>query len=417
MRLPGALLLSAGLLLACATRSGAATSGDSATVAREPVTWSTLVAGQAKIKFYGFIRFDMIYDDSRPNSFESPLYIFSEDPALGPENQQNFTMHPRLTRFGFDLKGRPLSRVGGAAVAGKLEMDFQNGGSESRQIIRIRHAYLQLAWSSTTLLVGQTWDVIAPLIPTANNDALMWDAGNIGDRRPQIRLTWNHGAGAGAFTLAGMAGLTGAVDSQDLDGNGVRDGEAAALPNFQARAEYAAPLGADRWSIGLSGLDGSQKTATLVAGKTEFHPRAVAVDMRLPLRPWLTFQGEGWSGRNLSDFRGGVAQSVNTDPTSVAFGREIESHGGWIEAGVRVARGWTLTPGYTVDDPDDGNLPAGTTQADAGRTRNEAWYLNTRWQPESELLVGLDLLGWKTDYKAFASGDDNRLDLYVQYSF
>jgi hypothetical protein len=315
------------------------------------------------------------------------------------------------------LKGPALRRVGDAVVTGKLEMDFQNGGSESRQVIRIRHAYLQLKWSSTALLIGQTWDVIAPLLPTANNDAGMWDAGNLGDRRPQVRLTWNRPIGAGAVTLSGMAGLTGAVDSQDLDDNGVRDGEASGLPNFQARAEYAAPIGTDRWSIGVSGLDGSQKTATPVGGATEFHPRAVAADLRLPLRPWLTIQGEGWSGRNLADFRGGIAQSLNTDPASAAYGREIESHGGWIEAGVRVARDWTLTPGYTIDDPDDGNLSAGTAQADAGRTRNDASYLNTRWQPDSALLVGLDLLNWKTDYKTFASGDDRRLDLYVQYSF
>ncbi len=165
-------------------------------------------------------------------------------------------------------------------------------------------------------------------MPTVNNDTLMWNTGNIGDRRPQVRLGWKEKAGHGAFSVEAAAGLTGAVDSQDLDNNGVRDGEASGAPNVQISVNYAGPRAGDRWAIGIAGLYGWQQTATLVGNRDRFNPRALALSARFPLRKGLTLQGEAWSGRNLADFRGGIAQSVNSDKSSPGYGREVRSRGG-----------------------------------------------------------------------------------------
>ena len=43
--------------------------------------------------------------------------------------------------------------------------------------------------STFTILGGQTWDVISPLNPRSLNYSVYWWAGNIGYRRPQVRLT------------------------------------------------------------------------------------------------------------------------------------------------------------------------------------------------------------------------------------
>src|SRR6059036_1156480 len=106
--------------------------------------WKELTAGQSRIQFYGFLRLDLIYDDSRPDTSQTPFFILSEDPSLGIAGQENFTMHPRLTRFGVNYLGPHVKALEDAALGGKLELDFQNGGRESRPIIRIRHAYLKL---------------------------------------------------------------------------------------------------------------------------------------------------------------------------------------------------------------------------------------------------------------------------------
>ena len=42
----------------------------------------------------------------------------------------------------------------------------------------------------------------------------------------------------------------------------------------------------------------------------------------------LDLMGEWWTGKNLSDFRGGIGQGIDA-----ATGREIRSSGGWIESG------------------------------------------------------------------------------------
>ncbi len=151
------------LAAACCLASTASAQEGATTPRDEPATWKELVAGQSKLQFYGFIRLDAIFDSARPNSVQSPLYVLSEDPALGAAGQRNFTMHPRLTRFGFNLQGPEAGWLDGAAPSGTLELDFQNGGLESRQIIRIRHAYFKLAWAKLSLLAGQTWDLdLAP---------------------------------------------------------------------------------------------------------------------------------------------------------------------------------------------------------------------------------------------------------------
>jgi hypothetical protein len=154
-----------------------------ATAAQQPPPSPALEiqVGDSRLKLYGFVREDVIYDDSRPDASQTPLFILSE--PSGSENRENFTMHPRLTRFGTDLTGPSLARLGGARVSGKVEVDFQNGGRESRAIPRWRHAYLNVAWRASSVLIGQTWDLISPLFPSVNADTLMWNAGSVRDVR------------------------------------------------------------------------------------------------------------------------------------------------------------------------------------------------------------------------------------------
>ncbi len=373
----------------------------------DAVSWKQLTAGKTKIQFYGFLRSDLILDDSRPDSFQSPLFILAEDPNVGPAGQSNFTLHPRLTRLGINYKGGEIQGLGGARASGNLELDFQNGGRESRPIIRIRHAYFKMTWNAVSLLAGQTWDVISPLFPTVNNDTLMWNAGNIGDRRPQMRLTYEPKVGSGILAVAGAAGLTGAVDSQDLDADGVRDGEASGRPNVQGRLGYSRPLSGDRkLSFGVSGHYAWQETLTPVAGRDTYRSRSLGVDYRIPVHKRFALQGEAWSGRNLGDFRGGVGQSVNT-----ALGEEIASRGGWLEAAVTIARPWTIYPGVSIDDPVDEDVPA------AGRVKNRTWYVSNRYQPDPAFLAGIDFIRWVTDFNGLKDGTDDRINVYVLYSY
>ena len=373
----------------------------------QPVRWSDLVGEGNRIKFYGFLRVDLDIDSQRASNTQTPLFITSPDPAAAGVSIGEFSMHPRLTRFGIDFSGPRIETLGNAKLSGKLETDFENGGSESRQIIRIRHAYLRLDWNDFSILGGQTWDIVSPLYPTVNNDTLQWNAGNVGDRRPQLRAAYEPKVGGGKFSFAGGVGLTGAIDAVDLDNNGFRDGEESQLPDFQARVGYSYPLGKDRSaSFGLSGFYGFLKTVRPIAGRTDFHSQLLNVDFTIPFASHFALRGEGWWGRNMSDVRGGAGQGVN-----VATGREIRGRGGWSEANITVSRYLSLNPGFSTDDPVDSDLPNG------GRTRNRAFYFANRITPSRNFLIGVDYLRWLTTFKGLKSGLDNRVNIFLQYSF
>jgi hypothetical protein len=376
----------------------------------EAARWSELISGENKFKLYGFLRLDLDIDSQRPNNPQLPLFITSADPRIGKAGAGNFSAHPRLTRFGVDYTGPKIAVLGDAKLSGKLETDFENGGSESRQIIRIRHAYLKLDWGDFSVLAGQTWDIFSPLFPTVNNDTLMWNAGNVGDRRPQFRIAYEPESGRGRWSLIAGVGLTGAIDGQDLDNNGFRDGEESGRPDVQARIGYSHPL----WvkdqsaSIGISGVYQWLNTSRPVtsANLTSFRSQLINIDYTIPIFSRASLRGEGWWGHNMGDLRGGAGQSINS-----TSGRQIRGRGGWTELSLKLSRYWSLHPGFTTDDPVDEDVPVG------GRTRNRSFYFANRFTPGGNFTIGADYLRWKTNYKGFSRGLDNRVNIFFQYSF
>jgi hypothetical protein len=389
-------------LVALATSVGAQTPAPSPTPP-PPSPARELQLGETRLQVYGFFRTDLIYDDSRPDNAQAPLFILAE--GAGSADQANFTLHPRLSRLGINVTGPAVGGLGGARVGGRLEMDWQNGGRESRATPRFRHVYATLAWSDATLLLGSTWDVISPLFPSVNADTLMWNAGNLGDRRPQVRLTVQPKSDRLQWSLTAAAGLTGAVDQQDLDNDTFRDGEAAAVPNLQGRFGLSYPVGARRFSLGLWGHFVRTEVGTPIAGEDTFDGHSLGLDLELPLGSRAVVRGEAWTGRTLSDFRGGIGQAVNR-----TTGEEIASQGGWAELGADLTPAYTIAVGYTIEVPEEDDLPSGA------RSRNGAWFVTNRFTARP-VVIGADYLRWKTDYLGGAEGTDNRVNVYVTYSF
>lgn len=377
-----------------------------AVAARDHVLWPDLLGGDDRVKLYGFLRVDLDMDSQRPNNGQTILFVTSPD--LPQNDRGNFTIHPRLTRLGLDFRGPLVEGLGNASLSGRLETDFENGGSESRQIPRIRHAFFKLSWRHASLLGGQTWDAFSPLYPTVNSDDLMWWAGNLGDRRPQLRAEFTPKWEDSQLTATFGVGLNGAVNLQDLDSNGYRDGEESSRPALEGRLGFSHTSWTDGQaaSVGVSGYYGWFTTSQLVDGRNEFHVQAVNLDFRLPLANRIALQGEGWWGRNLADVRGGIGQGVNP-----LTGREVRSRGGWSELALQVSSRWSIHPGFSTDDPLDVDIP------DGGRTRNTAFYLGNRFRPGGGFLIGMDYLYWITQFKGLSQGIDNRVNVFFQYGF
>lgn len=343
---------------------------------------------------YGFVRMDAIFDDSRANAAQTPTAIRSE-PA-GTDSQSNFALHPRLTRIGLNFTAP--DQVGGATLTGRIETDFQNGGRESRATPRFRQAFMRLGWGDHSLLAGQTQDLISPLFPSVNADTLMWNAGNLGDRRMQVRYGYDPSEG---LSFRAGIGLTGAVDGQDTDGNGIRDGEASTLPHFQGRIGY----NSSNVIVGVWSHYARFRTDTTYAGRNDFQGYSYGADFDFRFTPEISLRGEVWAGSNLSDVRGGIGQAFNT-----VTGREIDSRGGWLEVGLRKGP-YAFSTGYTMDDPRNSQLGS------EAPTENRAWYLTNRFNIAQPLTLGVDYMYWWTHYKDLAKGTDNRVNLYLIYGF
>lgn len=360
------------------------------------LTHTAFAQDTPKFQPYGFVRLDVIFDDSRLSHPQFPSYVQSE--ITGSDG--SMTIHPRLTRLGVKIAKQEISSS--ISASGQIEIDFQNGGRESRQTPRMRHSFATLHFENADLLFGQTWDLISPLYPAPNSDGLMWNAGNMGDRRPQLRATIR--PNGGNFKLAGALAMPNAVDGKDLDGNGSLaglDGADAAIPMFQGLAEITM----NGLRVGLWGHWGKEKTATAVGGKTAFDTYSLGGHFRLPIgKAWL--QGEAFMGQNLSDVRGGIGQSVNPDT-----GQEIESKGGWAELGVKATDTVSLIVGGTMDDPKDGHIRRG------GRTLNYSLYGVYKYRPVNAVQIAAEYLYWKTEYNTWPEGKANRINLHATLYF
>src|SRR6185295_9717466 len=91
-------------------------------------------SGDWKIKFYGFARLDLQYDDSKPNDPQLPQFIRSEDGTVSANTAKSgdaqFNMHPKLTRFGCMLNcASPLLAVLAETVPSSERMNWGSWGS------------------------------------------------------------------------------------------------------------------------------------------------------------------------------------------------------------------------------------------------------------------------------------------------
>jgi len=159
----------------------------------------------------------------------------------------------------------------------------------------MRHAYMKLDWPDCrfNIIAGQTSDVISPLYPSTLNYSVGWWTGNIGYRRPQIRLTKEYGLDEQTdLKLEGALTRTIGRPSVTLTDSG----EDSGLPTIQGRASMTIPLyGPGPTEVGLSGHLGEEEYDTS-AGEEDFQTWSINLDVTQPVRNWLSIKGELFTG-------------------------------------------------------------------------------------------------------------------------
>lgn len=140
-------------------------------------------------KFYGQVRADLFYN-TRTNSetVDGLFYMYPLDKLPDADgndlnDQGNGNLYALYSRVGVDVAGPMLGK---ARTSAKVEVDFR-GSRTSYSLFRLRHAYFNLDWGTSALLVGQTWHPlygdVAPEILNLNMGAPFQPF----SRAPQVR--------------------------------------------------------------------------------------------------------------------------------------------------------------------------------------------------------------------------------------
>jgi len=348
---------------------------------------------KVSVKPYGYVKLDAIYETG--NASHGNYILWAKDPG---DSNGLFHVTANQTRLGLAIRGFGFGKF---KATGKVEIDFFGGGAENKALNMMRHAYLQISDGSLTIIAGQTWDIICPLNPPTLNYPVLWGAGNIGYRRPQLSIRKDITAGKSVFTL--QAGIFRTI-AGDYNADGIEDGTAAGFPTIQGRIAGKFSLGGNAsLQLGISGHYGKSKgDYDGVGGDINFTSDSLNADFLLVLSPKFKIMAEYFSGKNLGTFLGGIAQSVN-----VPYRVEVETNGFFVSAVGSLSPKVAIAVGYGMDDPDDAAIPG------TGRTKNTTFFGNIVVSLSGSVKVGLEVSHWETGYL----GTDSQKSLRFQNSW
>lgn len=157
-----------------------------------------------KYRFSGFVEYEAFFDTRQTVGFsltESLLFPAKKDPdplgkdrnAKGQSSMAAFSTKVNLTVDGIKINKADAQAVIEADFLGLSDIpNFRRLRSDVPNILRLRLAYAQFDWDTTSLLVGQTWHPIGP------KDVLVTSiSSNTGNplevyaRSPQITFTYH----------------------------------------------------------------------------------------------------------------------------------------------------------------------------------------------------------------------------------
>jgi hypothetical protein len=352
-------------------------------------------------ELYGQIKLDAALDTARTDIGNYAKLVSLEDKS---DNDEQFSMTAKQTRLGVRLFG---PEVGGAKTTGRAEIDFYGGGDENKPNPMMRHAYLQLDWpDKLSLLAGQTSDVVSPLFPSTLNYTVGWWAGNIGYRRPQVRVTKGFELTESCdFEVQGALTRTITTGSTAFTAD---PGEDAGFPTSQGRAALSFPLLTDKpTTLGVSGHWGREEYDQDAAGKSrDADSWSVNLDLTLPLSERLALSGEAFLGNNLLAYLGGIGQGTT------ATLREITASGGWLALGYGPVERWKFNLGASADDAEESDLAT-----DASLDLNSSIFGNAIFSINDKASVGIELSRWYTEYKNGDDGESLRIQMSFMYGF
>ncbi len=404
-------------------------------------------AGKSKVEFYGYIKGDLIWQDS---SSVGTIYLLWALPKKAGQHDSKSTITFRHSRFGFALT-KPYKTF---TIKGRLEMDFYSEAHNEEQFpwnpqhapLRARLVYLEVIKNSWEFRVGHDWMTIAQLYPHLSNFPAGSYMGNLGYRLTQIRITKNF-----KFSNKDLLKIQVSLDKPynfgKLNGVAVFDNEPNTdfgAPGVEARIAYQTKLFNNPALFALFGHYSGQeykKDYKSLTGAVKTTSFSTGLELRLPL-PILTrfkptISGEFWYGQGLGGYyTGAVGQTARikyydssaggyayaTDLTKfdktadrIVSITPVHAVGGWVELGLKLTPKLQSWFGWGVDNPLNSDLK----YVSGARLQQQMYYAHFLYRFVPELGAGFEYLRAITDYRK-SDGDDgivNRFMLSFYYFF
>lgn len=405
-------------------------------------------AGKSKIDFYGYIKGDLIWQDS---ASVGTIYLLWTLPKEKGRHDSTSTITFRHSRFGIDLT-KPYKDF---TIKGKFEMDFytQSNDIENRPWnpqhapLRARLVYLEVLKDTWEFRVGHDWMTIAQLYPHLSNFPAGSYMGNLAYRLTQIRVTKNF-----KFSDDNLLKIQVALDQPynfgKLSNNLVTfDNDPDVdfgYPGLEARIAYHTKLfdrpalfalfghySQQEYKEDYKNLSGDEKTTSFSTG----------LEVSLPL-PFLkkynpTLSGEFWYGQGLGGYyTAGIDQTARIKYWDKSAGKyvyathllgfdknedeivsitPVHAIGGWVELGLKLTPKLQSWFGWGIDNPLNSDLEG----VAGARLQQQMYYAHFLYRFVPELGAGLEYLRAITDYRE-SDGDDgivNRFMLSFYYFF
>jgi len=341
---------------------------------------------KCKVNLYGFFKFDATYQDNPMNSLIAPRYA-----KFGNGNYTNFTA--MNSRFGLKLSGLEIGN--GWNVKANIEFDLFDGSSRNQMKFRTRHAYFSLSKGNSSFIAGQYWDLFSPIGPTTlMTNGYLWNVGNLGFRRAQIRYTYT------------SSNMTFAISLNDPTSNGaIKTG----LPLTQARAGLNFGNNG-KYKVGISGAYGNDRnTETQLVYENDVSIIGLGMDWIIPFTNCLTIKGELGIGKNLSIFLS-RANVYNNTINKKFEGKKVMSF--WSELLYKVNK-FNIWLGYSFENLTDEN------QLSTGSLKNTSCILSgVKYTLGKGVCFGLEYAHFLSKHLDLENkAKTNQLILSAIYSF
>lgn len=441
---------------------------------------------QLKVQLYGFVKLDAVYNTADVEHETGPFLVQGQNyfvpitnlttiPTTDPTDSSglylrvkktasqrggSFMMDARTTRFGFLING-PEALY--AKTSARIECDFwgnmPNSGTPARQgMLRMRHAYGRLDWSSGTYIqIGQWWSVITPTTDcTADMITFIpfGKAGLVFMREPQVLL--GQKVGPDVFNVnielaaarvqsgddTGTAGFLYPGDkNSQVDDRG--PGEASKKPGYRAKIAFASEPVKDLVKIQLAVtghyqwekhaltctpiLNIMQTQGIITAAQNTAFAAMFGQRYGRQVRSYsiggfgnvtvhmVSIVGAYFMGTNMDNFLCGLNQGVAEKYTSRGF-VGVKTHGGYGQVSLdfrKVAVPVKLGVGYGGEWKNNANyIYAGKILSNTHMVGTIQFFLN------NYMMIGFEVDKIETKYKrVLGSSNDMKYQGSMKFTF